>query len=284
MAYIATIGFFDGVHRGHRYLISQLLRQAHAEHLQTAIITFGDHPRAILEGQSPALLLTRQEREERLKQSGVDEVFEFAFPIVRDMTALDFLHVLHDQCQVEALLMGYDHHFGSDRMTDSADYIRAGEQAGVRIYIGEQSPEGAISSTKIRQALMSGHLEQANDMLGYPYTLCGTVVHGKHIGSQIGYPTANIQVAQEKLLPRAGVYVGQLADPMHPCIVNIGTNPTFGQDNPTTVEVHIPNSHEDLYGQTMQVQLLRFVREERCFDSEEALKQQIQSDLQALVN
>lgn len=306
MRYIATIGFFDGVHCGHLFLIRQLIERAGQAHLASMLITFGDHPRLTLEGQMPDLLLTREEREQRLKATGVSQVVEFNFPIVQNMTAEEFMHILHNQCEVDTLLMGYDHRFGSDHLADLADYQAAGLRAGIRIEQIAPLPStlcnlSPISSTKIRRALQEGRITDANAMLGYPYFLTGTVVHGKHIGSQLGFPTANLAIPAHKLIPQAGVYIARLTlspthrltdSPIHPlpplppspCLVNIGTNPTMADNNQLTVEVHIPDFQGDLYRQQLTVELIRYLRPEKRFDNMDQLKRQIRLDLQQLTN
>ena len=309
MKYIATIGFFDGVHRGHLFLIQQLLQRAEQEHLSSMLITFDEHPRQVLEGQSPELLLTREEREVRLKQSGVRQVLEFTFSVIQNMTAEEFMRILHERCDVDVLLMGYDHRFGSDHLQDFEAYRQAGIRAGIQVEMAlaqtsmatadnkreaPNNPSTYISSTAIRQALHEGRITDANAMLGYPYALTGTVVHGRHIGTELGFPTANLAVPADKLIPRQGVYAATChltpdtcnlqPDTCHltpvPCLVNIGTNPTVGANLPLSIEVHIVGNHEDLYGQTLTIQLMAFIRNEIVFDNLQQLQQQIHTDLQ----
>lgn len=312
MAYSATIGFFDGVHIGHRYLIDQLLHTAQTNGTSSAIITFATHPRLLTEGEQPPLLTTYDERIELLRQTGVKQIFCFDFAVVKDMTAQEFMQVLVSQCQVTTLLMGYDHRFGASGHSGASmnfdQYKQLGAEVGLEVLPIGQAPQGAISSTQIRRALEEGRIEQANEMLGYAYSLSGEVVHGRHVGTDLGFPTANIQVAKEKLLPKHGVYIGRLRGVSNiKVLVNIGTNPTFGK-NETTVEVHIPNlclkqsgasgqydlsskqsgasghtdisaKHFELYGKHLTVELTTFVRDEQRFDSPAALQAQIQKDL-----
>ncbi len=306
MAYSATIGFFDGVHIGHRYLIDQLLHTAQTNGTSSAIITFATHPRLLTEGEQPPLLTTYDERIELLRQTGVKQIFCFDFAVVKDMTAQEFMQVLVSQCQVTTLLMGYDHRFGASGHSDISSgvsghsgissgnsgvsghsgasmnfdqYKQLGAEVGLEVLPIGQAPQGAISSTQIRRALEEGRIEQANEMLGYAYSLSGEVVHGRHVGTDLGFPTANIQVAKEKLLPKHGVYVGRLRGASNiKVLVNIGTNPTFGE-NETTVEVHIPKWGKDLYGKHLTVELTTFVRDEQRFDSPASLQAQIQKDL-----
>jgi len=322
MANIATIGFFDGVHLGHLSLVQQLQQHAHSLHLSTLLVTFSQHPLTLIQGHSPDLLLTHDERLRRLNQLHLDEVIELDFASVHSLTARAFMQYLHDEYQVQALLMGYDHHFGSDRLPSIEDYQQAGRQAHVEVYLASKAPQGAISSTRIRHALREGRLGEANRMLGYPYTLSGTVIHGHHIGTQLGFPTANLNLQsaisnqqsaisnqqsaicnhqspisnqqsaitnhqsaisnQQSpiLLPKHGVYAARVDN--QPALVNIGHNPTFGADQPLSIEVHIPGFQGDLYDQTLSVQLLHYLREDQSFPSQEALIAQIHHDLHHL--
>jgi len=280
MAFIATIGFFDGVHLGHRYLISQLQAKAKELGLESMVISFLQHPRSLTEGQPPLLLLTTQERQALLSATGVDRVQCFDFAAIRHLTAQDFMRLLHDQYNVTTLLMGYDHRFGCDRLASFEDYVQAGQQVGVTIYLAHQSPLGDVSSTKIRHALEKGHIEDANKGLGYAYTLTGIVVPGQHIGTQLGFPTANLQVPADKLIPASGVYTGVVDG--HKALINIGTNPTISSTASLTIEVHIPHFHADLYGQTLSVQLLTYLRQDQHFPSTEALVAQIEQDIEHL--
>lgn len=266
MAYVATIGFFDGVHRGHRYLIGQLLREAAERGMESAILTFEQHPKHM------PLLTTFDERTALLRETGVTEIFCFQFPVIQPMTASEFMQVLYRRCGVRVLLMGYDHRFGSDQPARYEDYVSMGREVGIEIVPIAQSPEGAMSSSKIRQALMLGQVEQANEMLGYAYTLSGTVVHGREIGHQLGFPTANIAVPADKLLPLPGVYAAEGA------VVNIGTNPTVGGQG-LTIEAHFIGRNEDLYDETVSIRLLRRLRDEQKFHSLDELRHQIAQDI-----
>ncbi len=284
MAYTATIGFFDGVHRGHHFLINQLLATAQMRGEQSAIITFEHHPKNYLNQPVPQLLTTYDERITLLKDCGVDEIFCFQFDIIQQLTAREFMTILHQRCGVTTLLMGYDHRFGSDQITDLATYQRIGQECGVQVMAIGQSPEGAISSSTIRRALSAGQIEQANRMLGYPYLLQGMVVHGKAIGRTLGFPTANISVDEHKLLPLSGVYAATIRwdHTAYNAIVNIGTNPTIEGEKAATVEVHIPQFNESIYGTHVQLQLLRYIRGEKKFATLDELRQQIIIDIQSL--
>jgi len=282
MSYIASIGFFDGVHLGHLSLIHQLQEKACELEMQSMLITFSTHPRQTIEGVSPSLLLSHDDRIKRLQQTGVDRVVELDFEVICSFTAEAFMAWLHNNYHVEAILIGYDHRFGSDRLTKLEDYQTCGAKAGVQVYLAEQAQEGAISSTKIRRALEEGRIEEANQYLGYSYTLFGEVVHGQHNGTQIGFPTANLQPKDCTLIPKPGVYAAMVRG--QKALVNIGTNPTFGEDNPISIEVHIPHFEGDLYGQLLSVQIFSYLREDQRFGSKQLLIGQILQDIEQLAH
>ena len=280
---IATIGYFDGVHRGHRYLFEQLRQLGAARGLVPAIYTFREHPKEVLCGVRPPLLTTPNERFRLLEGEG--ELHVLSFAEIRRLTAAEFMQRLHAE-GVQSLLMGYDHHFGADQLTDFRDYARIGRETGIEVLPANELPEeivGHVSSSAIRRALLAGDVESANRMLGYTYSICGAVVRGNAIGRTIGFPTANIHYPAEKLLPPAGVYAGwcRVAEHDYPTLVNIGTNPTVGNRS-TTVEGYLTGFAGDVYGQQLCFRLERFVRREQKFDSLDALREQITKDLRAL--
>ena len=277
MKYAATIGFFDGVHKGHQYLLDELRRVAKEHCLQSAVLTLDEHPEFILTGHAKPLLTTGQEREHLLKQSGVDEIFMFHFSVIQQMTAAEFMQIIHDRCGVEVLLIGYDHHFGSDQPSSFSDYEQLGAEMGLTVLPVSQSPEGDVSSSKIRKALKEGDIERANAMLGYNYILSGPVVRGNGIGHTIGFPTANIAVDACKLIPKPGVYAAEGA------VVNIGTNPTIGNDHLTVEAYLIDYQGDELYGQNLTLRLTHRIRDERKFNNMDELKAQIQRDLDTVM-
>ncbi|MBQ7632152.1 MAG: riboflavin biosynthesis protein RibF [Paludibacteraceae bacterium] len=288
MLSIATIGFFDGVHKGHQYLFAQLQHEAQERHLQPLLVTFDTHPRAVLQADYiPQLLTSLDERKALLSTFG--EVLVLPFADIYHLKAQEFMRFLYDQYQVTTLLMGYDHQFGSDRLRSPEDYRCLGEQVGIEVLSWDEFVEGErhVSSTEIRQALLSGHMEVANELLGRPYSITGIVSHGKGIGRTIGFPTANIVPSDShKIIPEAGVYAVYISH-QHSAIshqlalCNIGTNPTIG-NNTTTIEVYIPHFNGDLYDQALTIEFARRIREEQKFDSLDALRTQIQVDLTEL--
>lgn len=279
MAFAAAIGFFDGVHTGHRYVLEHLQKVASEDGLCSAVVVFEDHPQTVLRGVHVPLLTTFEERVELLKQSGINEILAFRFEEIRHLTAEAFMHLLHEEYDVSELVMGYDHHFGSDRLSAFTDYEICAERVGVRLVCLSQNPNSNASSTAIRHALKEGDINNSNILLGYPYTIKGVVVPGRQIGRKMGFPTANLRVAEEKMIPKAGVYVCEVEERM--ALLNIGTNPTV-HGTEQTIELHLPNFEGDLYGKQMKVKLLKYLRPERKFETIEALRQQIAQDIEAL--
>ena len=283
MKKIATIGFFDGVHKGHCFLFNHLRRLAAENALQPLIVTFIEHPRLALQADYvPQLLTTFEERKSLLETYG--EVLVLSFAQVQPLTAAQFMEMLHTQYDVSVLLMGYDHRFGSDRLHRPQDYRLIGRQNGIDVVtLGEFiDGEWHVSSTEIRSALHSGNIVMANELLGRPYSLSGVVVHGNGIGRNIGFPTANIQpLDPHKILPKSGVYVVSVhvdGAEWLPAILNLGTNPTVGNSS-QTIEVHIPSFKADLYGRMLEIRFERFIREEKRFDSLTELREQIAIDV-----
>ena len=280
MPKIATIGFFDGVHRGHRFLFAQLQEQARLLNLSPAIYTFREHPKQVLTGEAPAMLTTYTEREERLRTYG--EVHFFDFAQVRHLTAEQFMRYLHEEQGVDVLLMGYDHHFGSDRLKGFSEYEHVGKQIGLRILRAFECLVDSlpVSSSRIRKLLAAARIDQVNRLLGYTYSISGVVEHGNAIGATLGFPTANIRLNSYKQLPASGVYAvsANLDGVEYKALANIGTNPTVGNDH-VSLEVHLLDFQGDLYDKQLTISFLSFLREERRFDSLEELKQQIAEDV-----
>ena len=285
MSKIATIGFFDGVHRGHRFLFAQLEEHAKLLHLSPVIYTFSQHPKQILTGTSPAMLTTNTEREALLCAYG--EVCFLDFSAVQHLTAEQFMRYLHDEQDVAALLIGYDHHFGSDRLKGFAEYEKIARKIGLHVERAHEClVDGLpVSSSRIRKLLKAAQIDQVNRLLGYTYSVSGVVEHGNAIGATLGFPTANIRLNSAKQLPASGVYVvmAQVDGVEYKALANIGTNPTVGNDH-LSLEVHLLDFQGDLYDQSLTISFLSFLREERKFDSLEELKNQITADISHVTN
>ena len=283
----ATIGFFDGVHRGHVFLIEQLKREADARGLRSMVITFECHPRQVVQPQwQPQLLTTLEEKAHFIEETGIDVLVVLRFD--RSMAALsarDFMQqVLKEQLGVSLLLTGYDNRFGHNREEGFADYRRYGQELGIEVVCGTPFGERGeqFSSSFIRRLIADGRVDEAARCLGHPYALTGTVVHGEQIGRTLGFPTANLRVDQEgRLLPATGVYAVSVQRESQGLIykgmMNIGHRPTF-DGHRTTLEVHLFDFSGTLYGERLTVAFKSRLREERQFPTPEALKAQMQQD------
>ena len=276
---VCTIGFFDGVHRGHQHLINQVLEVAHAQGLESLVVTFAQQPRKVVHHEGTYLLTTTEEKIALLKQAGIDhcEVMEFT-PELASLTARTFMQLLKEHFGVAALVIGYDHRFGHNRSEGFDDYVRYGQELNINVILATEYP--AVSSSKIRELLLDGDLLVANNCLGYYYKLQGRVVSGFHVGHTIGFPTANILVDQEKLIPANGVYAVYVTmnGKRYQGMLNIGIRPTMDNGDARSVEVHIFDFHEDIYNQILRLELVKHTRGEVKFASREQLVLQLQHD------
>lgn len=283
---IATTGFFDGVHLGHRLVIERLVSLAHARGDESLVVTFWPHPRAVLQdgARELRLLTTLEEKKELLKSLGVDrvEVLDFSRSFAA-LTAEQYLReILQGRLGVTTLLMGYDNRIGSDRLT-AVSLKPAADEIGVELIELEPFGQGYISSTVIRKMLSEGKVEDAAEMLGYGYSLTGVVVAGNRLGRTIGFPTANLKLYEPlKLVPGRGVYAVdvEVLGRRYRGMTNIGTKPTVG-GTATTIETHILDFDEDIYGLPLTVTFFRRLRDEIHFPSLEALKEQLAKDKMA---
>ena len=286
--FVATIGFFDGVHLGHRHLLAQLRDLADASGQQPLAVTFDRHPASVVPGRKPTpVLSSRNVCINRLLGSGL-EVAELQFDtVMAQLSARNFMRsVLREQLNVDTLLVGYDHHFGQpipQRPESIADYKAYGHECGIDVVVATELPSGQhVSSSAIRRSLLDGNVTEAAAMLGRAYEWTGRVVHGNAIGRQIGFPTANLEaVVPEQLLPARGVYAVKvmIGDEAYPAMMNIGTRPTIdpSEDTPT-VEVHVFSYSGDLYGSILTVSFIHRLRREQRFGSEDELKAQLEVD------
>ena len=286
---IATTGFFDGVHLGHRLVIERLVSLARERGDESLVVTFWPHPRAVLQdgARELRLLNSLEEKKELLRALGVDrvEVLDFTRSFAA-LTAEQYLReILRDRFGVTTLLMGYDNRLGSDRLT-AASLKPIADGMGMELI--ELSPlsfrpseaSGEISSTQIRAALEEGDIASAAEMLGYGYALKGVVVAGNRLGRTIGFPTANMKLYEPlKLVPGRGVYVveAEVLGKKYRGMTNIGQRPTVGGTF-TTIETHILDFDEDIYGLPLRITFLRRLRDEVHFPSLEALKRQLEKD------
>lgn len=281
----ATVGFFDGVHAGHRSLIAQLREAAAERGLASAVFTFPVHPRRVLQADyRPQLLDTFEEKLARIGETGVDycAVLDFT-PALAQLTAREFIERLAAEWGVSTLVVGYDHRFGRDRAEGFEAYVAHGRTVGMEVvrgvpYLLEDGT--AVSSSRIRALLTECRVEEAARMLTVPYRLRGHVVGGQQIGRTMGFPTANLSVDEPlKVLPGDGVYAVRawLRGTAYRGMLSIGNRPTIG-DRPTAVEVHLLGFSGDVYGEALEVEFIRHLRANRRFDSLDALRGQLERD------
>ena len=272
--YVATIGMFDGVHRGHQFVLQHVVDEARQRGLQSMAITF--------DKSGPQTLTPLDQKRLLLTKTGIDHIEVLTFnEALKQMTAREFMEQeLRDRLGVKVLLTGYDNRFGHNRTEGFEDYVRYGQELGIEVL--QLPQEGEISSSIIRQLIVDGDIHKANELLGNPYTILGSVEHGEHIGTKLGYPTANLVLVDKcQLIPAAGVYAVKIrlensVEWKHG-MMNIGMRPTFdGQHQ--TLEVNVFRLKENLYGQQLQVAFIERLRGEQRFDSIEALKTQLRQD------
>ena len=287
---VATIGFFDGVHLGHRHLINQVKMAASLNGWCSSIITFPVHPRQVIQSDyQPSLLSSPEEKIELLASTGIDNCI--LLPFTRELsqlTAWEFMQLLYDQYKVRMLVIGYDHRFGHNRAETFEDYCRYGRELGIHImqataYTQEQDK---VSSSVIRRALLSGEVSTATKYLGYPYFMQGTIVSGYQVGRKIGFPTANLQVDfPNKLIPAIGVYAVRVSvnGQSYRGMLNIGHRPTLNNGTDLSIEVHILDFEGDIYHQPMRIEFVDFLRPEAKFNSVDELTLQIQKDKEATI-
>ena len=275
---VVTTGFFDGVHLGHRHVLETVVSLARERGEEAVVVTFWPHPRTVLQQDARdfRILSTLEEKKRLLADAGIDRVE--ILPFTREFAALKadgYLQLLADRYSASLVVMGYDNRIGSDRR--SAEEMR--DLPIIRI-VGEYHPDESISSTRIRNLLIQGNVERANAMLGYSYSLHGAVVAGNRMGRTIGFPTANMQLYEPlKLVPGNGVYAveAEVLGRSYIGMCNIGTRPTVG-GTVRTIETHILDFDEEIYGLPMTVRFRERIRDERKFPSLDALREQLLVD------
>lgn len=290
---VLTVGTFDGVHGGHMALIEKVLEKAEQREARSAVITFDPHPREIINpgAEGIKMLTTLEERCEILAELGIDLLI--VIPFDRDFSLLsseEFVRdIIYKKVGVSEFVIGYDHHFGRDREGTIETIERIGEELGFSSYVVSKKEMGntTISSTLIRKTIAEeGEVKQAAGYLGRPYLLNGLVIHGEERGREIGFPTANLKPEHpNKIIPQTGVYAVtvRIGEKWYGGMMNIGVRPTFGEDKPT-LEVHIFDFEETIYGQTIQVRYVDRIRDERKFSGVEELKVQLEKDRQLVLD
>jgi len=282
---VVTIGTFDGVHLGHRSILNRLVETAKKDDLDSVLLTFFPHPRMVLQKDSDLKLINSiSEKKQLLEAIGIDHfvVQPFTKEFSR-LTALEFVRdLLVNQLNAKKIIIGYDHHFGRNRTASIEDLREYGTTYGFEVeeIDARELDEVAISSTKIRKSLEAGDITTANNYLGYPFMLNGTVEHGKGIGKTLEFPTANLGIVEPyKLIPKKGVYLvkATISENVIYGLTSIGTNPTVGGTE-KTIETYFLDFSEDLYDQQLCLEFITHIRDEESFETVAELKEAIQGD------
>jgi riboflavin kinase/FMN adenylyltransferase len=280
-----TIGTFDGVHKGHQALLKSLVTRAAGEGAESVLVTFEPHPRCVLDPQNcPASLTTLDEKAVLLDQLGIDRVI--VIPFSREVAALtpgDFMKRLTRGMPLRRLVIGHDFRFGRGRRGDAAFLQRLGTRQGFELEVIGTVERGSapISSSRIRRLVLLGQMRAAAQLLGREYFFRSIVEHGEKRGRTLGYPTANLRISPNKLVPASSVYAARvdIDGTVYQGALSVGFRPTFGGHN-LTVEVYIMDFEGDLYGRTLTVQFVQRLRGEKRFASVAGLQQQMARDVE----
>ena len=283
---VATIGFFDGVHLGHRFLIEQVKELAKDQGLRSALITFPVHPRQVMKSDyRPELLTTPEEKIELLKAQGVDYCIMLDFTVeLSQLSALSFMKdILQQRYNVSTLIIGYDHRFGHNRSEGFEDYVRYGQQIGMNVYRAQACmiDDLNISSSLVRTHLLEGKIDLSTRYLGYNYSIEGVVVGGYRVGRTIGFPTANLDLRESnKLIPSDGVYAVrvEVKGCLYAGMLNIGYRPTLHNGSKKSIEVHILRFDEDIYDEKIRLYFVSRIRSEMKFSGLDELIAQLKRD------
>lgn len=282
---LLTIGVFDGVHLGHKYLISQLKEYAQQQDLLTGVVTFRQHPQEVLSPQTKLPFLTDlNQRMNLLQNEGVDAIITLSFtPKLAQLSALEFVSLLKKYLRMRGVVIGPDFALGRNREGDTNSLYTLGKEMNFRVIVIPQVVINGevVSSTAIRKALAEGDMKRVHNLVGRPFSLQGRVITGARRGVELGFPTANLEINPEQALPADGVYAtwAYIDDQAYQSMTNIGIRPTFGGSK-RIVEVYLLDYHNHLYGQELKINIIERLRDERQFDTAEELKKQITEDIE----
>jgi riboflavin kinase/FMN adenylyltransferase len=281
---LITIGVFDGVHIGHKYLIVQLKKHAKQQGLRAIAITFDRHPQEILNPDSqPPYLTDIYEKAHLLKLEGLDEVIVLSFtPELSRVGARKFLELLREHLRMRGLVIGPDFALGKNNEGNIPTLIKLGEEMGFSVTVIPPVVKNGdtVSSTAIRLSLAKGNMEKVEKLMGHPFSLHGKVIHGKGRGKDLGFPTVNLDISPGQALPAEGVYatIARVENKTFPSVTNIGTNPTFGK-NKRTVEAFLIGFNNEIYTHQVRIDFIKKIRDEIKFSDANQLKNQIEQDI-----
>ena len=290
MGVLATVGMFDGVHAGHRFLLDFISQEAARRNLSTQVITFTNHPLSIVRPESaPKLLSSPEQKLDLILSNGIDDIVMLDFtPELQNLSAQQFIKLLRDNFGVTHLAMGFNNSFGNDRSLKFEDFQKIGKEAGIEIIPTPEYTDNnnKVSSSVIRRLINDGDVASASKLLGRKFSLTGKVVHGRNVGHTIGFPTANLAPEfPQQIIPAKGVYAGtvNIDGTTYKTMVNIGVRPTFdSQDQTLSIEAYIDRFNGNLYDKTITINFTDRLRDEMNFNSIDQLKQQLSTDLQNL--
>lgn len=281
-SYIA-LGNFDGLHKGHIALIDRVVAAAKEKNIKSSVLIFSQHTKNVIFGGKQILLTSKNQKYELLEKLGIDIIYEMDFNLaVMEMKPLDFFYkLLLKNLNIKGIVVGYDYKFGHRAGGDTT--LLKSLTGKNDIWFSVVSPVvnngESISSTKIRNFIREGHIQKANEYLGHPFTIRGEVIHGKKLGTKMGYPTANIKMEDNYVIPKFGVYDTDIVidGKKYRAATSVGTNPTL-EEVGIKIEAHILDFNEMIYGKIIDLEFRRFIREELIFSSIETLFEQIKKD------
>lgn len=278
----ACIGYFDGLHKGHQALVKKAQEEAKKRNIKSGIITFFPDPKDVITGKTHKHIQSFNHRLKIFEAYGIDVCVVFDFTLeMCTLSKEDFFENVLKKLDLQCLVCGFDFHYA---YKGSGDYHSLLEAANglfdVKMIPSVDFEAKKISSTRVREAIEKGQMELANNLLGYTYHLIGTVVHGKHIGHELGFPTANLEVDEETIYPNSGVYIGYIKSRgrIFKAMINVGCNPTIASNNKTTIEAHIIDFNDDIYGEELIIYFKSKIREVTKFKNKEALSKQLSLD------
>lgn len=281
---VVALGNFDGLHRAHTAIIKNCCRYARENGIESCVLLFSDHTLNVITKQKIKLLTNEKEKLEILDELGVDSVYIRDFDSeFMHLSPVEFIEMLIEKLNPRAVCVGYDYRFGYKASGDVTALKEFGEKYGFDVIVTDEMKTSGVTikSTKIRELVAEGDIEQAELFLGRPFSLTGVVVSGLQNGHKLGTPTANVQYSDNKILPKGGVYMGYTTvdGVSYDSVINVGNNPTF-EAKKITVESHILNFDDDIYGKTVKVDFVKRIRGDKKFNSIDELKEQIKNDIQ----
>lgn len=292
MKRVIALGFFDGVHVGHGALLRTAKKQAEALGCTAAALTFEPHPNVLIFGEKTPLINTLQERKQLMTELyGMDEMLVLPFDrAFMEMDWADFVRdVLVEKLHAVSVVCGFDYTFGHRGLGNAEKLRQLCRELGLGCHVVDKVEllGDEVSSSRIRRLLEAGQLEEANALLGHRHFVSGEVIHGKALGRVLGFPTANVRLAEDLLIPARGVYATRVILPdgsVYKAVTNVGSRPTVGQSTIITMESYLLDFTGDLYGKTIQVELVKFLRPEQKFDSLEQLQEAVLKDIENVKN